>query len=100
MGKTAKNADFRPINRYISETIEDRQQWKTKNRIRLGTIDEHEWPLSTVRKRISLLQFISATRTVEANEDTPIVFCINDRKIVQRFTDRVQIRRMSHVSDP
>jgi len=23
-GLTAKNADFRPINRYISETIEDR----------------------------------------------------------------------------
>jgi len=24
MGKTVKNADFRPINRYISETIEYR----------------------------------------------------------------------------
>ena len=86
---TAKNADFRAINRYISETIEDRHIVAMEVAYGLD-YDDIEWPSTTVSQHLtaffrSLLRRSGWRSTLLAVENSPGSVGFSDVQIVHKF---------------
>ena len=90
MDKTVKNEDFRPINRHISQTIDDRHihvvtiEDHIGNRIRLVSISMtlNDKKPNDRKAAPHLYSFLSGARCVQLNEDRPKLGLSAAKKIV------------------